>query len=632
MFSNHRKTIGVFVESAINEFSNKLCQGVISEAEKKGYNVAIFTPYGNYGENERYFKGDNQLYHLPPYEDFDGVIVALDTMQKQESRQIVLEHIKNRCHCPVISVRELVENANNFFVDNSTCMEGIIRHFVEEHGFTRLCFMSGPESHWDAVERMECFKRVMAEYQLPVGEHQLFYGDYWKNKGGEACDWFLEGQQMPQAIICANDYMATAVASELIRRGIRIPEEICVSGYDGMEDALKFTPSITTMSVPFYEMGRKAVAVIEEKQETPEQVQDYYFDIRLMAGESCGCMKENGTEIVKMRRDWHEEAKVDQNRQMQFHFLTIHLSASHTISEMSEHIQNFILNIEGIKDYCVCFCEDLKNREDFSDYSDTMEMRIGMRNGVSMGHINIPFDKKELLPSEITDEGPQIWYFTPLHFQDKTFGYEATSFMTPEITGNLYLYWNIIIGKKIQDTLIYHQMQNLIVELENLYDRDSLTGMYNRRGLEDRGGKLFEEAREEKKPLFLSIIDLDGMKQINDNHGHVEGDYALKMIQKAISTSCREESIQARSGGDEFVVIGKDIDESEGAAWMEGIDAFLTTFNQSGKKKYDIHASYGYVCRIPGEKDSMETYIKESDEIMYKNKIENKKRRNEPLR
>lgn len=79
-----------------------------------------------------------------------------------------------------------------------------------------------------------------------------FLWRFWKNKGKEACDWFLaEGEPQPEGIICANDYMATAVASELIRRGYRIPQDIAVSGYDGMRSTLSFTPCITTATVPF---------------------------------------------------------------------------------------------------------------------------------------------------------------------------------------------------------------------------------------------------------------------------------------------------------------------------------------------------------------------------------------------
>lgn len=632
MFSNERKTIGVFVERTLNEFQNRMCQGIITAAEQLGYNVAIFSAYGNYGQNERYFEGDQHLWQLPPYEELSGVILALDTMEEKSSRSRILENVRERCHCPVISVREIVEGCNNLLVDNRTCMNGIIRHFVEDHGLTRLCFMTGPESHWDAVERLECFKSQMKEYQLPVGEHQMFFGDFWLNMGEEACDWFLNGQEKPQAIICANDHMAVAVASELIHRGIRIPKDICVSGYDGLIESLSFTPSITTMTVPFFEMGKKAVQIIDEKQEHPEKIANYYFEAEVVPRESCGCLKRSDEIVIKARRNQYEEAKTERNRGLQFNFMSIHLSECYSIAEIGDKLEYYIYNIDNFKDYMVCFCENLTERKDFSTYTETMEMRIGIKDRASMGHIRIPFPRKMLLPPEVTDKNPQMWYFTPLHFQNKCFGYEAVRFQTPEVTGKLYFDWNITLSNKVQDTLVHTEMQRLIGELENMYDRDALTGMYNRRGYEMHGRGLFERAREKGTPVFLSIIDLDGMKQINDNFGHNEGDYALRTVCKAIQTSCLGENINARTGGDEFVVIAEGITEEEGVRWMQGIEKYLESFNTSGEKEYDIHASYGYVCRVLKDEDSMETYIKESDEMMYKNKVENKRRRGEPLR
>ena len=129
MFTNQRKTIGVFLNRATSQFQNLLCQGIIAEAEKRGYNVAVFSAFGNYGQNERYYEGEKQLYELPPYEDLDGAILALDTMEEYETRELVLKNVRNRCHCPIVSVREMVEGVNNLLVDNNTCMEGIIRHF-----------------------------------------------------------------------------------------------------------------------------------------------------------------------------------------------------------------------------------------------------------------------------------------------------------------------------------------------------------------------------------------------------------------------------------------------------------------------------------------------------------------------
>ena len=632
MFTNQRKTIGVFLNRAASQFQNLLCQGIIAEAEKRGYNVAIFSAFGNYGQNERYYVGEKQLYELPPYEDLDGAILALDTMEEHETRELVLKNVRNRCRCPIISVREVVEGVNNLLVDNNTCMEGVIRHFVEKHGMKRLCFMTGPEDRWEAKQRLGCFLRLMEEYGLPVGERQVFYGDFWENKGREACDWFLEGQPMPDAILCANDHMAIAVASELINRGLRIPEDICVSGYDGIDDALKFSPSITSMRVDFKGMGTQAVQLIDGKQDCPEDVRDYFCEAELVLRESCGCQKKNGQDVIWRRRSEYEEAKVAHNRRMQFSFMSIWLGGCHTIPQISDQLEHYVGNIVGFKKYCACFCENLKDREDYSDYSDTMEMRIGLLNEGSIGHINIPFDRRELLPEVMTDESPQIWYFTPLHFQDRTFGYEALSFWTLEETGNLFLDWNIIISNKIQDCLLHYEMERLVQELENMYDRDALTGFYNRRGMETYGEPLFERGRDKSTPLFTAIIDLDGMKQINDNYGHAEGDFALKTVCSCIQASCRGESIHVRTGGDEFAVIAEGEDKETVEAWLRDFEDRLDDFNRRAQKEYAIHASYGYICRVPEAGDTMETFLKDSDAVMYSNKIENKKKRNEPLR
>ena len=129
MLQNKRKTIGVFAEKVKEEFQMRLCQGIIEEAELQGYNVAIFTNYGTYGQNNQHFIGDQMIWDLPCYEEFAGLILALDTMSEKSSRQKILDNVKKYCHCPVVSIREKVEGAVNFLVENTTGMAGLIRFY-----------------------------------------------------------------------------------------------------------------------------------------------------------------------------------------------------------------------------------------------------------------------------------------------------------------------------------------------------------------------------------------------------------------------------------------------------------------------------------------------------------------------
>lgn len=549
MLQNKRKTIGVFAEKVKEEFQMRLCQGIIEEAELQGYNVAIFTNYGKYGQNNQHFIGDQMIWDLPCYEEFAGLILALDTMSEKSSRQKILDNVKKYCHCPVVSIREKVEGAVNFLVENTTGMAGLIRHFIELHGKKRLCFMSGPKTYWDARERMQCFLDTMKEYGLPVTEHQMFYGDYWYNMGAQACDWFLAEDEMPEVIMCANDHMAKA--------------------------------------------GEK---IILEKQREYDQLQ------------------------------------AEQNRATQFDYMSIYLSQAESIEDIADYIAEFHKNMYGIRDYALCLCEMLHDAQGYKTYTDQMELCVYIKDNEQKTGIRIPFERRELLPEELISDKPQVWYFAPIHFQDSCYGYEAFQFWTWENTAKLFFRWNINIGNKIHDLLIEDKMKTLIDELAYMYDRDELTDWYNRRGLEKQGVRLLEQAKQEKSPLFLCVIDLDGMKQINDNFGHIEGDFALKKVCETISGACRGEYLCARTGGDEFVVLAKNVTEMEGRAWMLKMEKELEKFNKTSEKPYAIHASYGITSRVPEETESMQQYIKESDEKMYRYKVMNKKRRGEELR
>lgn len=632
MFSNERKTIGVFVENVKGEFPNRLCEGICAKAKEAGYNVAVFTPFGNYGQNQRFYKGDRDIYRMPEYESFDGVIMALDTMDDPESRKAVLTQVRERCKCPLVSIREVISGANNLLVDNTSCMEGIIRHFIEEHGFTRVCFMTGPEDHWDAQERLKCFMREMEQHGLAVNDHQIFYGDFWKNKGAEACDWFLDVPERPQVIICANDHMALAVASELIGRGYSVPDDICVSGYDGFQDTLNFTPSMTTMTVPFEKMGEKAVEIIVEKQDNPEDVDNHFFETEVIRRESCGCIKGNKEEIILTRRQWHEQIKEDQSRELQFCYMTIRLGEYTTIEEMADQLAYFVYDVDNFDKYCLCLCDHLEEKSDFMSYSDMMDMRVYVEEKSGRIPLTVSFPRSELIPKEISGEEPQAWYFLPVHFEEYCYGYEAFCFKETGRTGRLYLQWNTNVGNKIRDILNHNKMQRLIAELESMYDRDALTGLYNRHGMKKHGDLAIQAAAEREQTLYVASLDLDDMKYINDNFGHIEGDFALKTIAQLIREVCPESAVVVRSGGDEFLIIAANLPEEQAQALLPTIMIKLDTFNKNGQKPYEIRSSAGYINRVPMPDESIERFIKESDAKMYENKVENKEKRGQAVR
>ena len=125
----------------------------------------------------------------------------------------------------------------------------------------------------DARERLKGYKKAMGEAGIPVTEDMIYYGDYWRRQGEKIVNYFIkDNTEYPEVIICSNDYMAVSVSDELKARGIRIPEDISVVGYDGIRIGRHIKPQLTTLKQDTAAIGRQAgeklISLIEHPKTT----------------------------------------------------------------------------------------------------------------------------------------------------------------------------------------------------------------------------------------------------------------------------------------------------------------------------------------------------------------------------
>ncbi|HEY9295802.1 MAG TPA: GGDEF domain-containing protein, partial [Phormidium sp.] len=115
------------------------------------------------------------------------------------------------------------------------------------------------------------------------------------------------------------------------------------------------------------------------------------------------------------------------------------------------------------------------------------------------------------------------------------------------------------------------------------------------------------------------FIDLDGLKQINDNLGHEIGDRAIVDAARILQQSCRDEDIIARLGGDEFVILAtSDLDNAE--TIRDRLQANIASFNQKSDRPYQLSMSIGIQCSLPQDNVALETLLAQADELMYTQK------------
>jgi diguanylate cyclase (GGDEF)-like protein len=159
----------------------------------------------------------------------------------------------------------------------------------------------------------------------------------------------------------------------------------------------------------------------------------------------------------------------------------------------------------------------------------------------------------------------------------------------------------------------------LQAELGNLALTDDLTGLYNRRGFMALAERQLKLARRSGRGLLLFMMDVDGLKKINDSYGHHEGDCALKCTAAILEETFRDSDVVARLGGDEFAVLA-----IEAAGHCEAtIKARLLECLQSippGQSLHDISLSLGVARFDPRSRTSIGEMLSKADQAMYEQK------------
>lgn len=621
MFFNNRKTIGVFISNINNEYQEVLCKGISIRAQELNYNAVFFTSFGGYGQLE-YEAGEVQIVDIPNYEELAGIIVAPDTFVIEGLEQRIKDNIKERSTCPVVSIRQKTDEYYNVIIDNNKILEELIRHFIEVHGFTRLNFLAGPEDHLDSQKRLESYKRVLAEFGIPVEEDRIFHGDFWKHMGADAVEYWLSSSlEKPQAIICANDYMAITVVEELGRRGIAVPGEMAVSGCDNAVDSSEYVHGITTVNTPFEEMGREAVNKIDRINKGQLEENISYVDTKTIYRKSCGCTKSE--KEISDRKQYYYQVINELTREVTGNaYMSADLAGITKRNELNSKLRFYVYENRNFTDFYMCMYRDWQSINEDEVYtresSEEMIMEVGIKNGEDFSKIR--FSRSYLIPPQFSDDKPLIYFVSLLHHQSLNFGYVAIAYNQIQTYMKTFPAWLINVSNVLENIRIHNELNRLVYKLEDMYIRDELTGLYNRRGLENLGEKYFNQALEKQAKLMVLSADLDDLKNTNDNYGHAGGDIALKVLAEALDFAADDDEICARFGGDEFLVIGLDYDVEKAHRFIRRFIEKVNEFNHSDKYEFNVYVSYGWNLYSPNEETTLEECLAKADIKMYQQK------------
>jgi len=633
----NRKRIAVLMAGVPQRSYQQLfLEGILSQAKALNYDVCIFSTFMSYENKTEYQLGENRIFDLINYDMFDAVIYAPCSFLSNFLREKIEHDLQEKCKAPVIALECDDKKYHCIMVDDVIAFEQVVNHLIEHHGLTKIICLTGFKDNLQAEMRLQGYKNAMQAHHLEIPEDYVIYGDFWKQAALDLAQNIAEGKiEKPEAVVCCCDTVAITLCNRLIELGFRVPQEIVIASYDAGGDAAENVPSVTTYVRPIINMGvqgvLKAYELITGEQAVPVITDKGY----LVPAESCGCGKDFKQKFEERQKEIHEIDDV--RKTFEDVPMAERLNSMPTLKALFDKILDHLYLINHFCDFYLCMCDDWDdlsknsdNKEDYNHYTDKMHLRIECTD--QSGRVTDEvFRMDDLLPVLHADrETPRAYYFTPLHFNERCFGYVALGYGERiDAYDSVYHNWTRNLNNAFEFMRIRNNFNSMNQRLFTASIRDTLTGIYNRHGYKHYSAELFEKAKKsDTKKLLILAADLDCLKIINDTYGHLEGDNAISVVANALNTCFSLNEICARTGGDEFLVIGcDDYTEEDLQSYLDYILNFFEKYNAESEKPYKVEASLGYICQKVDEHDDLQKLMDEADARMYANKVMRKKNR-----
>lgn len=497
--------IGVITANASQSEQRQLLEGITSQAEKLGAVTAVFTNIYNSAEYFAEVEVENRIYDLIISEKIDGLILTAESFLNPDIQQYIAERISARSPVPVVATGAVLPQF--ICVDNDVCkdLEEITDHLIEEHGFTDIDLLTGHQQMETSQQRLEGYRRSLAAHGIPYKESNVIYGDFWMTSGEKLAAEYMEGKRrLPQAVICANDYMAYGLCDAFLSGGISMPEDVTVMGYEYVGERYYHAPILTTYQRNRRAVGAQAVNLLWERITgfSPEPLK---LTGCVIKGDTCPCGTDRQQLDAELQTIRHEQFYSKLNLVGNFEQ---QLTLCRSIADYVDVLQQFAYMIRDIVGLHLCLYENWCSTEISGGYAQDTRAMVYYRIISNVNSTDEPvfYEKYDLFPEELTaSDSGDILYFCPLFFSGRELGYIIVQFDHPDCYDIIFRDWLKIAANALEFLRMKNDIGTLL-ECRNLSEvHDSITGLYNREGLFQELDRLKKKPQTEDSILFLLL-------------------------------------------------------------------------------------------------------------------------------
>ncbi len=569
------------------------------------------------------------------------VMIQQNEMQTELFDEICEKALAN--DTPVISIDLYREKAYNIVFDYGDAFSDIVEHLIVHHGCKNLVHMGGQRNNTFSRTRIDSFAEVLQRHGLPFSEDDVLYGEFWDFPTSNAMDeFFASGKPIPEAFVCANDSMAITVCRKLAEKGYRVPEDVMVTGFDGIEMEKYHNPRFTTAARDDEAVAAAVLKICEDimynGNKKPYDTEIFY---KTRFSESCGCGKHSAAESNFILSEYVGARDAAINFQETMNRVENRIAVDPSLKNTKEQLSKYAFwgtTLCISEEYNRCNTEvfdpsadDIFNTES-ETYPERMLLLSAVLNEEELRHEGEIFPTSQILPN-LYERFPasNTLIISTLHSQELVIGYMVNAMMDMSAYLDSLYNFNMTANRCLESVRTHEHMKFLNRKLEFMFTHDHLTKIYNRYGFYKDFREDFAELQSEHKDVFIVSIDLNDMKTINDTYGHHSGDEALCITANALTGAAVKSGVDvicSRFGGDEFVVakLCRGDAEQLAEAYRKGFDEALAELNAASGKPFTVSASIGIYCSSLDKVDTIDELIDLADRMMYNDKARHKRR------
>ena len=638
------KIIAVLIPTFTIEYSLDILSGISDYFRGKEAKVVIIqtrVPGVNQGAFDyQYCTG----FEYAKSQEVDAIISVSGIYASQMPEEKLREMLREFEPRPIVSIA-LDPQTRNSYVIQADCRKSfkeIVNHLKKVHDCKKIAFFSANETKSkEALERYDAFTAALDSCKLTFFPELVFDGGFTDFKAYDAIKARYKSKNEVDfdAIVCANDMMASGCMRAFEELGVRVPQDVKIIGFDDAIVASMTSPKLSTINQDIYSQGYEAAEIVDRLLNGEKQKKELLNPLVPKFRQSCGCISMEHS--LPTYKDVDGELRSDVNEKtdgvMQF---VNALNEKNAIVTLIDTIRGFntlkqmFFSLKYITSQCsmsgiaVYFFKDVQIIDSEQEFIMPDEVELHMfytkSNETEVFRPGLTVNPREkIFAARSMEDISGIFLLNPVFMGEANYGY-----MLCRINENKFADYNVYLKIIINAVAQAYDYTSKIqegrnIERENtelaLQSRmDELTGILNRRGFIEQGQAALDLLQETDTSGVVFFADMDGLKKINDTYGHEMGDKAIMLQARVLKDIFRSSDVVGRLSGDEFGIVALGMKMNYVGNTRLKIDMLCKKVSIENQLPFTLSISLGAVDL---QKSSvLKQLLSEADKELYKEK------------